>query len=74
MKKIILLILVANFYIAASYSPGMTLIDSHQNQSHPVCFGEADEGDPNFLRFGDYNGATNGGNYHVIFVDMAASW
>jgi len=41
---------------------------------HPVCFGEADEGDPNFLRFGDYNGATNGGNYHVIFVDMAASW
>ena len=34
MKKIILLILIANFYIAAYYSPGMTMIDSHQNQSH----------------------------------------
>ena len=74
MKNIILLILTANFYIAAYYSPGMTMIDSHQNQSHPVCFGETDAGDSNYLSFRDYNGATNGGNYHVIFVDMAASW
>ena len=39
-----------------------------------ICFGEADEGDPNYISFRDYNGATNGGNYHVIFLDMAASW
>ena len=52
----------------------MTMIDSHQNQSHPVCFGETDAGDTNYLSFRDYNGATNGGDYHVIFLDMAASW
>ena len=74
MKNIILLILTINLALTAYYSPGMTMIDNHQNQSHPVCFGEADEGDPDFIRFADYNGATNGGNYHVIFVDMAASW
>ena len=69
-----ILFLAFNFYSAAYYSPGMTMIDSHQSQSHPVCFGETDEGDPNYLSFRDYNGATNGGNYHVIFVDLAASW
>ena len=26
------------------------MINSHQNQSHPVCFGEADEGNPNFFK------------------------
>ena len=63
-----------NLLIAAYYSPGMTMIDSHQNQSHSVCFGETDAGDTNYLSFRDYNGATNGGDYHVIFLDMAASW
>ena len=73
-KLLTILFLVFNFYNAAYYSPGMTMIDSHQNQSHSVCFGETDEGDSNSLSFRDYNGATNGGNYHVIFLDMAASW
>ncbi len=74
MKNIVLLILTLNFCISAYYSPGMTMIDSHQNQSHSVCFGETDTGDSNYLSFRDYNGATNGGDYHVIFLDMAASW
>jgi len=74
MKNFIALVFILNIAISAYYSPGMTMIDSHQNQSHSVCFGETDEGDPNSLSFRDYNGATNGGDYHVIFVDMAASW
>lgn len=74
MKKFIILMFIFSFSFSAYYSPGMTMINSHQNQSHSVCFGETDEGDPSSLSFGDYNGATNGGDYHVIFVDMAASW
>ena len=74
MKNFIILMFIFNLSFSAYYSPGMTMINNHQNQSHSVCFGETDEGDPNSLRFGDYNGATNGGDYHVIFVDMAASW
>ena len=69
-----ILFLTFNFYSSAYYSPGMTMTNSHQNQSHPICYGETDEGDSNYLSFRDYNGATNGGNYHVIFLDMAASW
>lgn len=74
MKNLIIVVFLLSMGISAYYSPGMTMIDSHQNQSHSVCFGETDEGDPNSLSFRDYNGATNGGDYYVIFVDMAASW
>ena len=74
MKYILIMVASFNLSIAAYYSPGMTMIDSHQNQSHSVCFGETDAGDTNYLSFRDYNGATNGGDYHVIFLDMAASW
>ena len=52
----------------------MTITDSHQNQSHSICFGESDEGSPNHISLRDYNGATNGGDYHVMFIDLAASW
>tara|TARA_Y100001970_G_scaffold244195_1_gene310093 strand:- start:3006 stop:3230 length:225 start_codon:yes stop_codon:yes gene_type:complete len=74
MRLLLLLFSIFTFSFSAYYSPGMTMTDSHQNQSHSVCFGETDEGDPNYLSFRDYNGSTNGGNYHVIFLDMAASW
>ena len=43
----------------------VTIQDPYIRQNHQIS---------NFLRFADYNGSTNGGNYHVIFVDMAASW
>ena len=74
MQILLLIFSMITFSYSAYYSPGMTMTDSHQNQSHSVCFGETDEGNSNYLSFRDYNGATNGGNYHVIFLDMAASW
>jgi len=74
MKYLFSIICIVNFSFSAYYSPGMTMTDSHQNQSHSVCYGETDTGDSNYLSFRDYNGGTNGGDYHVVFVDMAASW
>ena len=68
------LVSIFSFSFAAYYSQGMTITDSHQNQSHSVCYGETDYGTPSSLRFADYNGDLNGGDYHVIFVDMSASW
>jgi hypothetical protein len=74
LKYLPIISILLNFSFSAYYSPGMTMINSHQNQSHSICYGESDEGNPSSVRFGDYNGATNGGNYHVIFLDMAATW
>ena len=48
---ILILFSLYNFSYAAYYSQGMTMTDSHQNQSHSVCFGETDEGDSNYLSF-----------------------
>ena len=72
-KKIIILALFA-LSLSQIYDVGETMSSNHQNQSHPVCYGETDYGSPSSLRFADYNGALNGGDYHVIFVDMSASW
>ncbi len=74
MKYFAYIIFSFNLLFSAYYSPGMTITDSHQNQSHSICFGESDEGSPNHISLRDYNGATNGGDYHVMFIDLAASW
>ena len=72
-KKLIILTIIA-FSFSQIYDIGETMSTNHQNQSHTVCYGETDYGTPSSLRFADYNGDVNGGDYHVIFVDMSASW
>tara|TARA_B100002052_G_scaffold291590_1_gene311830 strand:- start:4392 stop:4613 length:222 start_codon:yes stop_codon:yes gene_type:complete len=62
------------FTFGQVYNVGQTMSNSHQNITHSVCYGETDYGSSNTLRFADYNGDLNGGDYHVIFVDMSASW
>tara|TARA_B110000438_G_scaffold54196_1_gene54317 strand:- start:87 stop:239 length:153 start_codon:yes stop_codon:yes gene_type:complete len=41
-----------------------------QEKEFDVCYGSTDE----FLKLSNYNGDLNGGLYHVIHIDMAASW
>ena len=72
-KKIILLTFIA-FSFSQIYNVGETMSSNHQNQSHSVCYGETDYGTSSSLKFADYNGDLNGGDYHVILVDMSASW
>jgi hypothetical protein len=47
---------------------------SHQNEVHEVCAGYEDYATGDEFRLSDYNGELNGGDYHVIFIDMSASW
>ena len=72
-KKIIFLIFIVIGF-SQVYNTGETMSSNHQNQSHSVCYGETDYGSSSSLRFSDYNGDLNGGDYHVILVEMAASW
>ena len=74
MSRIYIFLLVINFSLSQYYQLGETMITSHQNQSHSVCYGDTDVGSSNSLRFADYNGALNGGDCHVILIYMAASW
>jgi hypothetical protein len=39
-----------------------------------VCAGFEDYEIGDTFKLSDYNGELNGGNYHIIFIDLSASW
>ena len=71
---IILLMSCSSMLFAQTYCAGEQVSTAHQNISHEVCAGfeEYETGDT--FKLSDYNGELNGGNYHIIFIDMSASW
>ena len=71
--KLNLILITIGFSFA--YEVGETISVAHQNQDFPICY--APELDPNndgVFNFSEYNGDLNGGQYYVIFIEMAASW
>ncbi len=76
MKIGILFALFSSFSMlfAQTYCAGNQVSMTHQNQSHEVCAGVEDYPTGSEFRLADYNGELNGGNYHIIFIDMSASW
>jgi len=73
-KKISIVIALFSFAMSQYYSVGDVVNASHQNQSVSVCSGGEGYATNSTLKLGDFNGATNGGDYHVIGIDMSASW
>ena len=59
---------------ASVYDVGDIVSNSHQNVVKSTCFAgnEYDVGED--WRLADWNGATNGGHYNVIFIEMSATW
>ena len=72
----IILVLLSSFSMlsAQTYCSGEQVSISHQNLIHEVCAGFEDYSTGSQFRLADYNGELNGGNYHIIFIDMSASW
>jgi hypothetical protein len=62
--------LMSIFSLIFAYNEGdyVNLLD--QEKEFDVCFGSTDD----FLKLSNYNGDLNGGMYHVIHIDMTASW
>ena len=63
-----------NVLSAQTYCAGDQISISDQNQSQAVCAGTEDYNIGDEFKLADWNGDLNGGNYHVIFIDMGASW
>ena len=76
MKKIILTIIITfSSLLFGAYNVGQTVSISDQNLTFDVCNGQSPfDGSTSDFKFGDFNGATNGGQYYVFHMDMAASW
>ncbi len=56
--------------LSFAYNVGDYVNMVDQDKEFDVCYGSTDE----FLQLSNYNGDLNGGMYHVIHIDMAASW
>ena len=73
-KFLIIVALSVSFTFAQTYCAGETVSITHQNATHPVgaAYDDYQVGDD--FRLADWNGELNGGEYHIIFIDMSASW
>ena len=76
MKSGIIFVLLSysSFLSAQTYCAGEQISITHQNQGHEVCAGFEDYQNGDVFKLADYNGDLNGGNYHITFIDMSASW
>ena len=75
MTKFIIIITAAiGFVFSSVYDEGDFISIAHQNITKSTCYAGNgyDVGDNWSLS--DWNGATNGGHYSVIFIDMSATW
>jgi len=72
-----ILIIISTFFtsmFAQTYCAGDQVSSTHQNAVHLVGAGHGDYEVGDDFRLADWNGELNGGQYHVIFIDMSASW
>ena len=67
-RRIYILLILSTMY---GYGIGDQVSEFDQNISLDVCAGEYPSSQ---LSLSDFNGATNGGDYHVLFIDISASW
>ena len=68
----ILLIFISSIF--ANYNVGELISEADQNLTKSTCYpGNGYAANDNW-KLSDWNGAVNGGNYNVIFIDMAATW
>ena len=61
-------------YAGNDYDVGEIISDSHQNVTQPTCFSGNEFTTGDSWKLADWNGATNGGHYTVIFIEMSATW
>tara|TARA_B100001750_G_C14875599_1_gene287828 strand:+ start:75 stop:302 length:228 start_codon:yes stop_codon:yes gene_type:complete len=73
-KFLSIMFFVFTFLNAQTYCAGEQVSISDQNAIHVVGAGHEEYAPGDAFSLADWNGDLNGGNYHVIFIDMSASW
>ena len=74
MLNIIVSFLFLSTFAYTQYCAGDQISDSDLNTQFEVCYGSGDYATGDTWSLSDYDGSQNGGNYHVIFMDMGATW
>ena len=73
MKKVLIQILLIS-YLFPVYNIGDIISSSDQNVVLNVCDQTSEYNVGDEVKLSDWNGATNGGEYHVIWLELSASW
>ena len=73
-KTLLIIIFLFSMSYAQTYCAGDQVSITHQNATHPVgaAYDDYQVGDD--FKLADWNGDLNGGEYHIVFIDMSASW
>ena len=71
---IILSLLFLTLSYSQEYCSGDQVSIAHQNEQHLIGAGYDGYESGDIFTLADFNGALNGGQYHVIFIDMSNSW
>ena len=76
MKRLLIIIIsiCTSFGIGQTYCAGDQISSSDLNTQYEVCYGSGDYETGDSWSLADYDGSQNGGNYHIIFMDMSATW
>ena len=73
-KYIIAISLSIGLTLASVYDVGDYISDTHQNITKSTCYAGNEYATDEDWKLADWNGATNGGHYTVIFIEMSATW
>ena len=76
MKSGIIFLLLSSFSIlsAQTYCAGDQINTSDLNYQYEVCYGSGNYETGDMWKLSDYDGSQNGGDYHILFIDMSATW
>ena len=74
LKRTLLIFSIFTAMFASVYDVGDYVSSAHQNITKSTCYAGNDYTVGENWKLADWNGATNGGHYTVIFIDMAATW
>ena len=72
----ILFVLLSFFSIlsAQTYCAGEQINTSDLNTQYEVCYGSGNYETGDNLSLSNFDGSQNGGDYHILFIDMSATW
>ena len=71
---IVSFLFLSTFIFSQTYCAGDQIDLDNQNIGFEVCYASDGYNVGDTWSLSDYNGDLNGGEYHVIFIDMSASW
>ena len=74
MKNIIIVAIVCLSFVFPIYNVGDIVSTSDQNVTLSVCDQTSEYSVGDEVSLASWNGDLNGGDYHVIWLEMSASW